>query len=103
MKATNKIDAIRILRNLPLKVEERVSDNGIKFQAVLTDISLFAAKELVESIMVLESNDHTFWKNKFLQAEQDIEVYKQRIRDLEFRYKDLTSKIHNLIPDDIQF
>ena len=57
MKAANFIDAIRLIRNMPVIIEAAKSENGVAIQKVRTDISLLDAKRFVESIMALSGDN----------------------------------------------
>lgn len=94
MKATNKIDAIRIIRNLGVIVQPAKSENGVDINKVVVDISLFAAKELVESIMEL---GQTSMPKQLKEAEDTILYLRNNEKHLHDKFYKLEEKYYALL------
>jgi len=100
MNASNFIDAIRIIRNLPVVIEETKSENGTAIQRVKVGISLLEVKKLVESIMALNGDN----LGKLREANETITMLRnsndrlQKALDTcDGRYYELRAKIRGTI------
>jgi hypothetical protein len=86
MIAKSKIDAIKIIRSLPVRLEERM---GVT--VATADIGLFAAKNLVESIIALGTNPD----NELLKKHH--EELKKNYSELDDKYYGLVNQLRNLM------
>ena len=92
MKAQHKIDAIRIIRTLPIIIEEEQNSNGVMVQRIRVNASLRDLKELVESIMELGSNPTAMFE-----AEKSISLLKDDNTRLQRHANDMETKYYTLL------
>jgi len=81
-KPTNKIEAIKVIRNLPVKIDFMTGENGVTYQAVKLDISLLEVKNLVEAIMVIEPGNSEELKKQNDDLRRIIEAWKDKYYEM---------------------
>jgi len=81
-KPTNKIEAIKVIRSLPVKIDFMTGENGVTYQTVKLDISLLEAKNLVEAIMVIEPGNSEELKKQNDDLRRIIEAWKDKYYEM---------------------
>lgn len=89
-KPTNKILAIKTLRELPFAITTKTNSNGVEFQAIEVNASLRDLKELVESIMALQDSQYLVdnMKNEIEHQKAEIKRWQENYYNLRQRVQD---------------
>jgi hypothetical protein len=100
---THKIDAIKIVRDIPFHVVEAVSNYGFPIQRVTSNVSLLEAKLFIEAVMALgkaeaeKSIDGTNWKERYDTLQNQFDALYTEKLNIESKYWALRDQLHDIL------